>query len=760
MKEKRFYFIGLISVFVFLLVCYDRFITNSNNICIAPWGDGYKNFYTVAYYLKYNNGTHFTGMNYPYGENVIFTDNQPLLVWILKPVAKIFPVLTEHIHFLLVGIFVVSVLICFTVVYKTLREIDLPDWYSAAASFCVTLLSPQMVRLNGHFSLSYLFFFPLVILLTVKLFRRNFSWKYSVWLCVLLSCFVFIHPYYLAISSLFLGALCFLQFFTKENLKEKLWRAVKLLLPVASGFTAIKIYLALTDSVTDRPQVPWGFLDSRAQWQDLILHNYSILLPLFQKFSKTEIVFNFEGQAYLGIVTEILLLLLIALLLLRVFKNKFEPLSLPKEILFVLVSSIPVLLFSMAFPFCLKQFNPYIEKLPSFIQQFRAAGRFIWMFYYAGSITSVVLLFRIFTSIKNRIAASILLLIAFGIWCNDLVAVNRYAKHQLDTWDLPAEEKKESEQVLAELKKKGLSFEIFQAIIPLPYYHVGSEKIGMNSNSCFPSMKLSLGSGLPLAASMMSRTSLQQSCNLINLFSSPLIPKNILKDLKSEKPFLIMRPQEEPGRDDLQLLNKAEYLFNIQTYTGSIAFFSISVSAFSNEIQSVKDSFVMLPNEWHKHAGYSSATEVENVFVNHFDDRTSENTFYGNGTLFSKTDDETIFNNTLPFAKDSTDYEMSLWVYIDRRVAGMPVIYFREVDENETEVFKTDYSSSWSFENYKGWVRAKIDFLLYNSRNKIYISVQGKYKTLDELVIRPKNVNVISKAESDSVFMSNNYLIE
>ena len=32
-------------------------------------GDGLKNYYTLDYYVKHDDGWHFTGMNYPYGEN-------------------------------------------------------------------------------------------------------------------------------------------------------------------------------------------------------------------------------------------------------------------------------------------------------------------------------------------------------------------------------------------------------------------------------------------------------------------------------------------------------------------------------------------------------------------------------------------------------------------------------------------------------------------------------------------------------------------
>src|SRR4051812_8595675 len=42
-------------------------------------GDGAKNYYTYLYEVLYGKGIWFTGMNYPYGEHLVYTDAQPLI---------------------------------------------------------------------------------------------------------------------------------------------------------------------------------------------------------------------------------------------------------------------------------------------------------------------------------------------------------------------------------------------------------------------------------------------------------------------------------------------------------------------------------------------------------------------------------------------------------------------------------------------------------------------------------------------------------
>ena len=49
-----------------------------NSYLFSDNPDGIKNYYTFLYQQKYGTGFHFMGMNYPFGENLIYVDAIPI----------------------------------------------------------------------------------------------------------------------------------------------------------------------------------------------------------------------------------------------------------------------------------------------------------------------------------------------------------------------------------------------------------------------------------------------------------------------------------------------------------------------------------------------------------------------------------------------------------------------------------------------------------------------------------------------------------
>jgi hypothetical protein len=81
--------IAAITQIILIVFLWFRLIISPNDYFFAGGGDGIKNYYTPMYYLQYDKGTHFSGMHYPFGDNVVFSDNQPLICWLLKPIVSI-----------------------------------------------------------------------------------------------------------------------------------------------------------------------------------------------------------------------------------------------------------------------------------------------------------------------------------------------------------------------------------------------------------------------------------------------------------------------------------------------------------------------------------------------------------------------------------------------------------------------------------------------------------------------------------------------
>src|SRR6187551_3104025 len=79
-------------------------------------GDGLKNYYTLDYYVHHDKGWHFSGMNYPYGENIIYTDNQPVLAmflgWIHRHVVDMDHHVIGTLNMLLLISIYLAVIVC------------------------------------------------------------------------------------------------------------------------------------------------------------------------------------------------------------------------------------------------------------------------------------------------------------------------------------------------------------------------------------------------------------------------------------------------------------------------------------------------------------------------------------------------------------------------------------------------------------------------------------------------------------------------
>ncbi len=83
-KESIKYIIAMIVIWIALLFAYKPVLVSPQKF-LAAGGDGMKNYYTYMYHVRYDTTYWgFEGMNHPFGENILFTDNQPLFANAIK----------------------------------------------------------------------------------------------------------------------------------------------------------------------------------------------------------------------------------------------------------------------------------------------------------------------------------------------------------------------------------------------------------------------------------------------------------------------------------------------------------------------------------------------------------------------------------------------------------------------------------------------------------------------------------------------------
>lgn len=302
---------------ILLMLWFKFYIINADSYFISMWGDGFKNYFTFAYYVNYDHGAHFTGMNYPFGENVVFTDDQPLLAFIFKYLAH-FKLVKDHLHQLFTYTTFLTVPLCAAAVFLILAEFEVTGIYAVICAVFIALLSPQIIRLSGHFGLSHCFALPLAFLFLIKASKTG-SGIYLILFSATAVAFGFMHIYLLAIIGFFGIVYALLFYLTLEKNRFNLSLSFKIIIASVLPFLVIKVFMFLTDPVLDRPNTPWGFFDTCANFNSVFLPPRSFLYGVIYLVLPRSIASPVSGeiQSYIGILADLLLIFIIVLSLLR-----------------------------------------------------------------------------------------------------------------------------------------------------------------------------------------------------------------------------------------------------------------------------------------------------------------------------------------------------------------------------------------------------------------------------------------------------------
>ncbi|MBI4444456.1 MAG: hypothetical protein HY645_01000 [Acidobacteria bacterium] len=542
----------------FLIIFYHFVLTAPNQTLFSLEGDGLKNYYTFLYHLKYDRSfLHFEGLNYPYGEHIFYTDAQPLLVNSVKWISSNLVDLSRY------GIGVLNLSLLFmllpasAMLFLILRRFSLPAWYAMPAAVGITFLSPQVLRFGGHYSLGYVAAIPLAWYLALRFFEKP---NYGISFLIALNSLLWgaIHPYYLYIFSIFFLALWMAQLNHLRNSRSIFQMLIQILLPgllMALGLLATDPYLG------GRPYP----LDSRYYHATPA----SVFLPSYPTFGiQSDFLVHWgepqsEGIAYVG-ATGLLGLILLGILLIRSVKCKrLKKLARPTRFRLLnnsLFAALLLLVFSLGYPLYLMP-DSVLEIIPP-LNQFRSVGRLAWVFYYVFSIFAFYLTFIASRSMRRlgwRRGARLLLGIALtGIVLEAGIqnrTVSNHINHRLTDSGFCSEDFQWIEQ---------LDVKSYQAIVPVPYYHIGSEKVfrfAGSSGAIYYSMMASLKTGLPLTSVFMSRTPMEQARRSVSFFEQAGQSPSILDDLPDSRPFLILATHEALKPEEQALLKKATLLF-------------------------------------------------------------------------------------------------------------------------------------------------------------------------------------------------------
>ena len=531
MQQKHLFWLGFLLMFAMSAYFFQHLFEHPNGF-MGVNGDGYKNYATVEYHVK-NDSTyhHFQGMNYPYGDHLVFADAQPILANAIKFFSIHFFDVSADTKAILHGFLLLSFLLCYCCIYLIFKHLDIKKGYASLAAAAITWLSPQLARWDEHYALGYVFILPLLLYLLLV-----FQAKRSIFSSILIGILTFfvaqIHLYYFGILVLFISLFhTYDFFFTKKQTDISFFQHVKKnifssivaysLQIVLPAVYIVFYWLKIGDNVTDRPSVPGGFLTYRALWQGLFSHPNSLIYNVLQW--KTLQMFSLmENVVYLGMATFVCFFIFI-------FKRKtLEKNAALNAFLF---ASTPLFLLALGLPFIILDWEKYLT-FTGALQQFRGVGRFAWVFFY------VLNIFIFYKMAKNYAWFFILL-----AWVDVLYL------HREPLPVLPADFF--TKQIQVTDFEQNIDWKKYQAILPLPYFNVGSEQFDINPEGyTLPySFYFSIEKNIPCIGTQMSRTSFEQAYKLqrFGAFQNGEKPSYI-NDI-NKKPILVIQNKKSVDKD-------------------------------------------------------------------------------------------------------------------------------------------------------------------------------------------------------------------
>jgi hypothetical protein len=221
----------------------------------------------------------------------------------------------------------------------------------------------------------------------------------------------------------------------------------------------------------------------------------------------------------------------------------------------------------MLFPFWWK-----LEKLLEyfqFIKQFRAIGRFAWIFYFIIGIVATYKMQQYLDRKNHPILVSKFLIplifLSIPVWESKEYHLeiqqnaNKY-KNIFDTQHLPKDIK---------TSLKSVNSKNYQALIPLPYYYIGSDNYGKTANDSIYKLSktLSFHLKMPIMASFLSRTSVSDSKKMMQITGLGLYPKPLINDISDQRPFLLVVNKSSVTNEELQIIERAKPLFKSESFS-------------------------------------------------------------------------------------------------------------------------------------------------------------------------------------------------
>ncbi|MEM7657830.1 MAG: hypothetical protein AAF399_17020 [Bacteroidota bacterium] len=562
-SHSRWYIAIASCQLLLVILVFRPFLWGEEQTAFAQDGDGLKNYFTFAEYLTGDTYLTFEDMQHPFGDYLLYMDNTPALAVFSKGLRDLGIPLQpiRWLHWICALSLVVSSSFGFAIGRRLISQ----PWLAASIATLLPWLSPQLLRLPlGHYNLS----FSWVILGAIygliryaeasKCLDEPFPWKWVTFLIGWMAFTGFLHLYYLPILGLlvswwFVGSAFFEAPSWKAKLKEL---GIGLAIPMIAGGVILSLWRMIDGYFALRQAGAQGY--NWSGWNlnpDALYTAYEFTWLPFPL--QTDQWINTESFSYLGnLVLWGGMSLLVISLILPNRKLRWRGLFAGASGLIarlMLVAGVGCFLaglgeYAQLFQGTVKLHNPltpffYLSLITEKATHFRAVARFVWPFvllnpFLVGYLMSKFLAGN--SAIWKTGLVSLLVILGSIDAANMMVQLrqkavpNPFARAQLQASVAPLFE--------------GINAEAYQAILPLPYFHVGTENYDLTIDPQPDWMRLSMQAavetGLPLMSSVASRTPISHTEALFEMVQRQEVGDSLSKHL-TEQPILLLVSQDD-----------------------------------------------------------------------------------------------------------------------------------------------------------------------------------------------------------------------
>ncbi len=771
--------VGVLLVAALLLWAkHGNWIPQANAHMLHDSPDGLKNYMTTAWHVAHDSSyVHYEGMNYPYGEHVLFTDNQPIfsaaMQWWSRNVSDLRDKTTGMVNLSQV----LSLLFGAGIIFLLIRKLHLPVWYAGIAALGMLFLSPQYNRFDGHFGLSHTWVLPLLLLLLCRYEERQSKRYQSLLIGILLFLVAQLHFYNFGVSALFLGLYTAYQVLTDFSWRNIAKRTYHLIVMVLLPFALLNVWIHWTDYSADRPANPFGFTTYIGYWEGIFLpYDY---FPMHRWIDQNIIQIrriDYESQAYVGIAAFAFTLWAVFKRRFRLFEPEWEEAAYhrvhKRYLKGIFVAAFTLVLFGCGVPFAIPGLEWMADYLGPF-RQFRGLGRFTWVYFYVANLMLFYIVWN--HSFRWKTERS---------WTEELQAGweqirKRDFKHfqfsnakkwaialaplVLLCWEARIFQRNKQvhlapnpalRSVVATSPDHWLNkvdFTQFQALMPLPYYHVGSENIW--KDIYYPLFKktqyTAFHTGVPDMGVFMSRSSVGNMVKSMQWALPPCEAPAMLGDLPDNRPIALMI---EPAKwDEVRRFYEHFLIKAAPVYDGpELKIMSFVPDKMREHQQEMSAAVVREANNPDMRPignGWKSANLGDRFFLHQSYDSLSAAThiFQGKGAGSGNLRDSTwLWDKPLPKGV----YNFSVWIYVNEDM-GMThelKIVQNNLDDGHEINFRHEGLRFYISTIVGGWARFDLHFSVYedNSKTGIYLHKKDVNAPFwfDEVLIKPSDANI------------------